>query len=117
MNRIAVLNPEELESLVCNAVARYFKENPIPQPNVNLADEVGGLGLARKITGYKNGTIYQLVSRQQFPHFKKRGKLRFRRSELEEWLNSGKVKTLDEMESALDAYQIVPSDKPKRIIE
>jgi len=104
MSQIAILEPDELQTLVFNGVEAYFKKNPIPEPNAVQPDEVGGLSLAREISGYKDGTIYHLAAQKAMPHFKKRGKLRFRRSELEAWIESGKVKTVDELDAAAADY-------------
>lgn len=43
-------------------------------------------------------TLYEKTSRKLIPHFKKGNKLYFLRSELEEWVSEGKVKTRDEVE-------------------
>ena len=45
--------------------------------------------------------LYKLTSTQEIPHYKPRGKmLYFDRSELEDWLKQGKVRTLDATQEA-----------------
>jgi excisionase family DNA binding protein len=46
----------------------------------------------------KIATIYEKTSKKLIPHFKKGNKIYFYRSELEQWLREGKVKTLPEIE-------------------
>jgi len=47
----------------------------------------------------KLATLYEKTSRKLIPHFKKGNKLYFHLSELQEWINKGKVKTFDEIEN------------------
>ena len=42
--------------------------------------------------------LYHLTSTAQIPHFKRGGKLCFKRSELEDWLLANRVMTQDEIE-------------------
>lgn len=44
-------------------------------------------------------TMYEKTSRKLIPHFKKGNKLYFNRTELEEWIRKGKVKTASDIES------------------
>jgi excisionase family DNA binding protein len=54
------------------------------------ADEIGGLELAREVTGLAARTIYKLTHRRTIPHRRVGGRLYFRRSELESWLDNGR---------------------------
>lgn len=47
----------------------------------------------------KLATLYEKTSRKLIPHFKKGNKLYFHLSELQEWINKGKVKTFEEIEN------------------
>lgn len=47
----------------------------------------------------KLATLYEKTSRKLIPHFKKGNKLYFHLSELQEWINQGKVKTFEEIEN------------------
>jgi excisionase family DNA binding protein len=53
-------------------------------------DEIGGLDLAREVTGLAARTIYKLTHRRTIPHRRVGGRLYFRRSELEAWLDNGR---------------------------
>ena len=48
-----------------------------------------------KITGLQKQTIYGLRSRREIPAYKFGSALRFKRSEIEEWMNSKKVMSLN----------------------
>ena len=43
-------------------------------------------------TGYSKGTLYNLTSRDLIPHRKKRGKLFFVPSEIQNWIEEGDLK-------------------------
>ncbi len=64
------------------ALKRANKEAP--------TDELGGLDLAREVTGLAARTIYKLTHRRTIPHRRVGGRLYFRRSELEAWLDNGR---------------------------
>jgi len=54
------------------------------------ADEIGGLELAVAVTGLSPSTIYKKTHRREIPHRHVGGRLYFRRSELEAWLDGGR---------------------------
>lgn len=60
-------------------------------------DEIGGLALAVEITGLARRTVYKLTHRRAIPHRRVGGRLYFRRSELETWIDAGKRKTVAEI--------------------
>lgn len=61
--------------------------------NDKPTDEIGGLGLAVEITGLARRTIYKLTHRREIPHRRVGGRLYFRRSELEQWIDAGRRRT------------------------
>ena len=65
--------------------------------NEKPADEIGGLDLAVKITGLARRTIYKLTHRREIPHRRVGGRLYFRRSELEQWIDAGRRRTVTEV--------------------
>jgi len=51
--------------------------------------EIGGYELAEELTGIRRSTLYGMVCRRQIPHFKLAPRvIRFRRADLEKWLES-----------------------------
>ena len=65
--------------------------------NDKPADEIGGLDLAVEITGLARRTIYKLTHRREIPHRRVGGRLYFRRSELEQWIDAGRRRTVAEV--------------------
>lgn len=59
---------------------------------------------AALLTGYSEGTLYRLTSNKEIPHYKKRGKLYFRKSELEEWLTDCRIASEQELSSKAATY-------------
>lgn len=59
---------------------------------------------AAMFTGFSEGHLYQLTSKQQIPHYKKNRKLYFRKVELEEWLTEDYVPTEAEINSRAATY-------------
>lgn len=51
--------------------------------------KVGGMELAKKITGLSESRIYALVSGRQIPHSKRGNKLYFNQAELLAWVAAG----------------------------
>ena len=52
-----------------------------------------------KILGLKMGSIYNLNNKRKIPHYKQGGRVYYKRSEINEWLQSDKRKTLQELKS------------------
>lgn len=65
--------------------------------NDKPADEIGGMDLAVSITGLARRTIYKLTHRREIPHRRVGGRLYFRRSELEQWIDAGRRRTVAEV--------------------
>ena len=56
-----------------------------------------------KLIGYKKTSIYGLVQKNKIPYHKK-GKLFFLKSEIMEWLKSGKKDTSEDIKKKADEY-------------
>lgn len=68
------------------------------------AKEVLTIEEAALLTGYKVKGLYELTSTKRIPHYKKNGRLYFRKSELEGWMTQYKVLTEQEINSKADTY-------------
>lgn len=68
------------------------------------AKEVLSIEEAALLTGYKVKGLYTLTSEKRIPHYKKNGKLYFKKSELEAWLTENKVLTGAEIHSKAVTY-------------
>ena len=56
------------------------------------------------ITGLTKPTLYGYVQRNEIPYHKKGNRLYFFKSELIDWIKTGKQKTLKELEAQTDEY-------------
>lgn len=68
--------------------------------------EVLNIEEAALLTGYKVKGLYTLTSEKRIPHYKKNGKLYFRKSELEAWMTENKVLTEKEIHSKAVTYTV-----------
>ena len=68
--------------------------------------EVLDIEEAAMLTGYKVKGLYTLTSEKRIPHYKKNGKLYFKKSELEAWLTENKVLTEAEIHSKAVTYTV-----------
>lgn len=67
--------------------------------------EVLTLDEVAQFTGLSKSTIYKMTSGQKIPHYKPSGKLcYFNRLEIEEWLQSNRVSTTDEIAGKAQTY-------------
>lgn len=66
--------------------------------------EVLTLEEAITYTGCARSTLYRLTSQKEIPHYKLGQVLRFKKSELDEWLTRNKVATSREIESKAVTY-------------
>ncbi len=59
---------------------------------------------AAMFTGYSKDHIYRLTCGREIPHYKQSRKLYFRKTELEEWMTSQRVKTNAEIDCQAATY-------------
>jgi excisionase family DNA binding protein len=60
---------------------------------------------AAKLLNYKKNTLYEKTSKRLIPHIKKGKKLFFYKKDIEAWLKTGSVKTMDEIKSEVIKHQ------------
>ena len=61
-----------------------------------------GIKVCKEVTGYSLAAIYQRTSKNLIPHFRRDGRVLFKREEIYEWMTENKVKTQDEFAQELD---------------
>lgn len=71
-------------------------EQQQPQVSEKQIPEIFRIDVLAEITGYSKPSIYAKTSRKEIPHFRRDGRLFFRRDEIMEWLTSNPVTTVDE---------------------
>jgi excisionase family DNA binding protein len=90
-------NPFEQITARLDALAVDVRALKSRTMNDKPTDEIGGLDLAVEITGLARRTIYKLTHRREIPHRRVGGRLYFRRSELEQWIDAGRRRTVAEV--------------------
>ncbi|WP_282773582.1 helix-turn-helix domain-containing protein [Phaeodactylibacter xiamenensis] len=100
--RVVVTSQEELQSFIDSAVQRAIQglQAPAKEPE----EELLNFDQACDFLGIAKSTGYQRVNRGELPHFKKGRRLYFRKSELVEYIESGRRKTRKELEEAAKLY-------------
>jgi excisionase family DNA binding protein len=100
MTKLIVTTSDELENLIQNSVRKAMSEQAgkteTPKTEfLNLKEAAQYLNLA-------NQTIYGLTSKNEIPFLKRGKKLYFKKSELENWINEGKRKSVAELKKELE---------------
>lgn len=97
-NKIIVIHPLELESLIQKAVNDALINHQISTPNKEPPQkEFFNIQEASEYLNLAVPTIYSLVSRRVIPSNKRGKKLAFQVSELRTYLEKGRRKTVDEI--------------------
>lgn len=58
-------------------------------------------------TGYSLKSLYAMTAGRTIPHFKKNGRLFFKKAELEDWMTSNPVKTQADIDSQASMYCVM----------
>ena len=93
---------EDAFSKIVYDVVRPFFENPIGKPETKEIPPVFGVDTCGDVTGLARPTIYRNTSKNLMPHFKRDGKIYFKRDEIYEWMTENRVKTQSESIKELD---------------
>lgn len=76
-----------------------------PMKQVGIPAEVPpifGIDICKEVTGFAKPTIYRNTSKNLMPHFKRDGKLFFKRDETYAWMTENRIKTQSESIRELD---------------
>ena len=95
---------QDFEELIENIIRRVLDERlQMYQEGLSSKEnDIIGIEGACKITDLAKPTIYGLVSNRKIPFFKQGKKLRFRKTELIEWIEAGRKKTVSQLKDAAD---------------
>ena len=95
------LTVDELKKLIGEVLNSYFGNMK------SSSTEIIGIDEVCKITGLSKHTVYKKTSNKEIPFYKstlsRRSVLRFRRSEIENWILKHRIGTVDEYLDAQDA--------------
>jgi len=100
MTKLIVTTQDELESLIQNCFRRALSEQAGKSEMAKT--EFLNLKEAAKYLNLANQTIYGLTSKNEIPFLKRGKKLYFKKSELENWINEGKRKSVAEIKKELE---------------
>lgn len=101
------LNFENLPSAVADLkkgqseILALLSNKAKPEPE---ADNPQNIDEVAKLTGYTKPTLYGYCQNNAIPYHKKNGRLFFFKSEIIDWIRTGKQKTLKELEADTDNF-------------
>ncbi|HEY4788035.1 MAG TPA: helix-turn-helix domain-containing protein [Bacteroidales bacterium] len=97
------LSVQEVRQMLREEVRNVIKEcNPLEKP-----DDEYDLMTIQEVAGFINmavTSVYGLVHRKQIPHIKRGKRLIFEKKQIIEWLQSGRQKTIHDIQSDADTY-------------
>ena len=91
--KIIVLNKTELEELIQGAVNNAVQNAQKVKPT----DELMDVDQASKFLHLAKQTLYGLTSERLIPYLKRGKRIYFKKEELLNWVNQGKMKTREEI--------------------
>jgi excisionase family DNA binding protein len=103
------LNEEEFKIFLKQALTDILGEQ-LTQHKTNVPS-ILDVKQAAEFLRLKITTLYEKTSQKMIPHFKKGNKLYFNRDELQLWVQKGKVKTSDELQSEAASYTMHKEQK------
>ena len=103
MTKVIVTTSDELENLIQNCFRKAMSEQ---STTAETKTEFLNLKEAAKYLNLANQTIYGLTSKNEIPFLKRGKKLYFKKSELENWINEGKRKSVAEIQKELEGGKI-----------
>lgn len=97
-------NESEFKAFLKEAIREILNEKE--QPDSKAPPEILNVNQVSQLLDLKVSTIYEKTSLKLIPHFKKGGKLLFMRSDIQNWIKEGKVKTTNELEGEAASYTL-----------
>ena len=92
-NNIIIINKTELEELIQGAVKNAVQNAQQAKPT----DELMDVDQASKFLHLAKQTLYGLTSERLIPYLKRGKRIYFKKEELLNWVNQGKMKTREEI--------------------
>lgn len=79
----------ELKQALQEALAEFFADRVLP------GDELLNVGQAARFLNIAETTVYEKTHLKKIPHYKKGKRILFRKAELLEWMETGRVVAID----------------------
>ncbi|MEI7423577.1 MAG: helix-turn-helix domain-containing protein [Prolixibacteraceae bacterium] len=92
---------DALKKIFYDVVLTVF-EHTKSEPEKKEVPPVYGIDTCGEVTGLARPTIYRNTSRNLMPHFKRDGKIYFKRDEIYAWMTENRVKTQSESIKEMD---------------
>lgn len=102
---IAALTVKQFEDL-------FFSKKEIPAKKE--VPDIFGMKICKEITGYSSPSIYQRTSKNLIPHFRRDGKVLFKRDEIYAWLTENRVLTQSEFTAEQDRKFVAKQTKTRK---
>lgn len=99
---ISALTVQQFEEL-------FFSKRQMPQPQE--IPPIFGIKVCKEITGYSLPSIYQRTAKSLIPHFRRDGKLLFKRDEIYAWMTENRVMTQSEFTAEKDRQFVAKRTK------
>jgi excisionase family DNA binding protein len=90
-----------IDDCITRALNKYINELRFDTP---ITDNVLGVIEVATYLKISKATVYKLTMDQQLPHYKQGKRLYFRKEEIDNWINKGKVKTKQEINEEAESY-------------
>jgi Helix-turn-helix domain len=101
---ITQITPPELEALIENSIKKFFPVQPQSKP-IETKNWFNLTELCDYLPDKPaKATVYGWVHANLIPCHKGQKKLRFQKSEIDNWLKAGRKKTLTEIDAETDAF-------------
>lgn len=103
------LNEGEFRAFLREALKETLKE--VNEQAGQEASDIFNVAEAAAFLKLQITTLYEKTATRGIPHFKKGNRLYFYRSDLEEWLREGRVKTQKELQGEASTFTISKQHK------
>lgn len=93
------LNEDEFKSFLKQALKELMSDiQNFPSTPVNMDADLLTISQAAEFLKLKVSTLYDKTSLKEIPHFKKGKILYFSKTELQDWINSGKIRLKSQLQ-------------------
>jgi len=89
-----------IDECITRAMNKYINELRFDEP---INNNVLGIKEVAEYLKISKSTVYKFTMEHQIPHYKVGRKAYFRKEEIDQWINKGKVKTREELSAEQDA--------------
>lgn len=100
--QITQITRHELEELVYNVISNSIANTGVFSKDESQTKDLFNIQEASEFLSLKKPTLYQKVSKREIPFLKRSKRLYFKREDLIEYLEKGRVKSVSEIQEEAD---------------